>query len=116
MRFYGAVGYANSVEKSPGVWQEVITEISYYGDVVQNSRRLEPPPQVPPTLNANVSLGNSFSIMADAYAYNNFVNMRYVCWKGKNWTITNVDVHRPRLILTIGGLWNGSTPGPASPP
>jgi hypothetical protein len=116
MRFYGAVGYANSVEASPGVWVEKITEVTYFGEVIRDSRRLEAPPQVPPTLNGNISLENSFSIMADAEAYNNFIKMRYVCWEGQNWTITNVEVRRPRLVLTIGGPWNGSTPGPASPP
>jgi len=109
MRFYGAVGYATSVEETPGVWVDVITERNYYGDVIRNSRRLETPPQVPPTLNANVGLSNSFSIMADAEAYDNFLNMRYVNWQGINWIITNVEVHRPRLILTIGDRWDGRT-------
>ena len=110
MRFHGTVGYATSVESSPGVWIEAITETAYFGDVVRNSRRLENPPQVPPTLNANLALENSFSILADDEAYANFMKMRYVGWEGSRWTITNVEVRRPRLILTIGGLWNGATP------
>jgi len=110
MRFYGAVGFAESQELSPGVWKEVITEKTYYGDVVRNARRLEAPPMVPPTLNANLAVENSFSIVADAEAYKNFMKMRYVSWEGSNWTITNAEVRRPRLILTIGGLWNGDTP------
>jgi len=110
MRFYGAVGYADSVQTTPGVWTDVITEIMYYGDVIRASRRLEAPSQVPPTLNANLTLENSFSIMADAEAYENFMKMRYVCWQGVNWTITNVSVERPRLILTIGEQWDGDTP------
>lgn len=107
MRFFGAVGYATQEESSPGVWKEVITEKSYYGDVVRNSRRLENPSTTPPTLNANVSLENSFSILADADAYANFMNMRYVVWEGSYWEVTSAEVRRPRLILTIGGLWDG---------
>ena len=110
MRFHGAVGFAASEQTAPGVWQDIITEKSYYGEVVQNSRRLVPPSMVPPMLNANLSLGNSFSIVADADAYANYMNFRYIVWEGTRWTITNVEVSRPRLILTIGDQWNGNTP------
>lgn len=105
-RFRGAVGYATSQETAPGVWTNQITERKYFGDVIRDTRRLEPSGE---KLNEDVSLGNSFSIVADAYANENFGSMRYVNWQGKNWTITNVEVRRPRLILSIGGLWNGDT-------
>jgi len=110
MRFSGTVGYAVKEETAPGVWTDVITERTYYGDVFRNNRRLEPPSQVPPVVHGDITLENSFSIMADAHAYDNFMNMRYISWEGKNWEITNVEVRRPRLILTVGGLWNGNTP------
>lgn len=109
MRFYGAVGYATDAETSPGVWTENITEKNYYGDVIRSARRLETASLSSATLNDDVTLENSFSILADAYAYENFTKMRYVSWNGSNWTITNVEVRRPRLILTIGDLWNGNT-------
>jgi hypothetical protein len=107
VRFSGTVGFATSTETSPGVWTDTIDERLYFGDVNQNSRRLEPPSQVPPVTNANISLGNSFSIVADAMAFENYQHMRYVHWNGGYWTITDVSVARPRLILTIGGQWNG---------
>lgn len=107
MRFYGAVGYATSTETSPGVWKDVITEQLYFGDVVRNSRRLDPPPSVPPELNSNLTLDNQFSIVGDAEAYENFLTMRYVVWENVYWRITNVLVQRPRLILTVGGIWDG---------
>jgi hypothetical protein len=108
MRFSGIVGFATSTQTSPGVWTDVITERSYFGDVVRSSRRLESPAQVPPETNASVALGNSFSIVADAEAFGNYKDMRYVKWQGGYWTITDIEVSRPRLILTIGGLWNGN--------
>jgi hypothetical protein len=108
MKFHGAVGYATDEETSPGVWQEIITERSYFGDVNRAARRLETPLL---TLNQNVALENSISIVADAFALNNFETMRYVTWNGKRWIITSVEIERPRLVLTIGGLWNGDTPG-----
>jgi hypothetical protein len=107
MRFHGAVGYASSQETSPGVWQDIITERTYYGDVTMNARHLLSPQMVPPFVNADISLENSFSILADAHAYENFLDMRYVVWEGSYWQITKVEVKRPRLILTIGGIWNG---------
>ena len=61
------------------------------------------------TLNQNLVFDNLFSIMADAFAYQNFEKMRYVNWNGSNWKIVSVEVRRPRLILTIGDLWNGNT-------
>lgn len=109
MRFSGAVGYATSEEGVPGVWRDVITERTYFGDVIRNASRLEAPLLVPPMLNDNVALSNSFSIVADAYAYGNFDSIRYVMWEGQRWTVTSVEVQHPRLILTIGEPWNGDT-------
>jgi hypothetical protein len=109
MRFSGAVGYATSTETAPGVWRDVIEEKMYIGDVVRDTRRLDQSSLAPPALNANIALGNSFSILADPYAYDNFMNMRYIRWNGDNWTITLVEIKRPRLILTVGDLWNGNT-------
>lgn len=106
MRFHGAVGYADAdVETAPGVWEPHIVEKIYTGDVVRSVRRLESTV----TLNDNVTLENSFSIVADGFAITNFSKMRYVSWNDENWEITNVEVRRPRLILTVGDLWNGPT-------
>lgn len=109
-RFRGAVGYAEPVESAPGVWSDTITERTYTGDVIRASRRLADAELALQTRNTDISLENSFAIVADAYALNNFTKMRYVNWNGENWIITNVEIRRPRLILTIGGLWNGDTP------
>ncbi len=106
MRFAGAVGYADiDVETAPGVWVASMVAKNYRGDVTRSSRRLESTT----TLNDDVTLENSFSIIADAFAFENFDKMRYVSWNGSNWTVTNVEVQRPRLILTVGDIWNGET-------
>ena len=106
-RFSGAVGYAESQQTAPGVWTDVITERSYYGDVIRDQRRLEPSSE---KVNTDIRIDNSFSIVADAYAMDNITAMRYIRWNGKPWLVTDVEVRRPRLILQIGGLWNGDTP------
>lgn len=104
-KFYGKVGYVEVTETAPGVWTETPTERSYYGDVTRNTRRLENGEH----LNDNVVVNNMISIVADAYAYNHFFAMRYVKWMGAAWKITNVQVEKPRLILTVGGVYNGIT-------
>lgn len=116
MRFHGIVGYANSEETSPGVWKDVITERTYFGDVLIAARRLENSSLIPPTLNTDVTVENRISLMADQHAYDNFEKMRYIRWNDKDWTVTRVEIQRPRLILSIGGLWNGETASaPVSP-
>lgn len=104
-KFFGKIGYAITEETRPGVWTETIIEREYRGDVIRNIRRLQAPNE---TLNDNLSISNEFSIVADAYAYQNFHAMRWIEWMGSKWKITSVDVQRPRLNLTIGGLYNGS--------
>lgn len=102
-RFYGEVGYGESVETVPGVWEDVIKARKYYGDVLRNTRRLDGGEK----LNNDISVSNSISIVADAYAHEHFFAMRYVEWAGVRWTVTNVEVQSPRLILQIGEVYNG---------
>ena len=102
-KFYGSIGYAETVETSPGVWVERITERKYYGDVNRDSRRLQSANQ----LNDNINVSSEISIVADPYAYNHFHSMRYVEFMGAKWKVSTVEPKPPRLILTLGGLCNG---------
>lgn len=104
-RFYGKVGYGESQEipENSGVMVDVITEFPYYGNVIRNTRRLDDTEQ----LNDNISVGNSISIVADEYANGHFFAIKYVMWQGKPWKVTNVEVKSPRLILSLGEVYNG---------
>ena len=104
-KFCGIIGFSEFVETVPGVFEKQIVEHTYYGDVIRNIRKLE----ATETLNDNIGVNNSISIMADAYAEQNFFAMVYVEWMGHRWKITSVEVQRPRLILTVGGIYNGPT-------
>lgn len=101
-RFYGKVGYGEIQETRPGVWEEVATEKDYYGDVLQFIRRSETGEH----LNDDLNVNNKISIVADPFACQNFHAMRYVEFMGAKWKVTNVEVQYPRLILTIGGVYN----------
>ena len=105
-KFYGVVGYVDTQETAPGVYTEVATARKYYGDVLKNVKRYVSSEY----LNDNLTVNNSISIMADAYAYDNFFAIRYVNWMGANWKVTDVEVQRPRLILSLGEVYNGKTP------
>ena len=101
-KWYGEIGFAETVETKPGVWVEQITKRNYYGDVIRNSRRLQSANQ----LNDNINISNQISIVADPYANNNFHSMRYAKFMGTEWKISDVEVQFPRLILTLGGVYN----------
>lgn len=102
-KFYGKIGYAISEETVPGVWVERIVERSYYGDVIRNIRRL----QSSENLNDNINVSNEISIVADAFANQNFHSMRYVEYMGTKWKVSSIEVKYPRLILSMGGVYNG---------
>ena len=102
-KFYGKIGYANTVETKPGVYEEQIVERYCYGDLIRNTRRLQSADQV----NDDINISNEISIVADPYATNNFHTMRYAVFMGTKWKISNVEVSYPRLILTLGGVYNG---------
>lgn len=110
MRFAGTVGFATPTEETPGVWKDVIVEREYFGDVIRDARLLGAPSLVPPEVAGTISVQNSFSIVGDAMAYESFMNIRYVTWNGQKWIVTDIEVRRPRLILSIGGQWDGDTP------
>jgi hypothetical protein len=111
-RFFGRVGYGEPVETAPGVWVDEITEISYFGDVIRNARNLQPGEN----LNADLSVQNSISIVADAYANDHFFAIKYVEWAGTLWTVSSVEVQSPRLLLRLGEVYNGPTPAVAVSP
>lgn len=106
-KYCGNVGFVESVEVSPGIWEQKATEKKYKGDVLRNTRRWEPRD----TLIDNLNLNNMISIVAkDEYARTHVFAIRYIWWMGSRWEVTNVEVKTPRLILTIGGVYNGPLP------
>lgn len=111
-RFYGVVGYGVTVETAAGVWEDSVVERSYFGEVIRNTRKLTEGEN----LNDDLSVSNSISIVADAYASDHFHAIRYVKWAGSLWKVSDVQVERPRLILRLGGVYNGNTPSPPESP
>lgn len=103
-KFYGPIGYAIPKETSPGVWTDQITERYYAGDVTRNNFRWSSSQN---STNDDLNINNQISIISDPFATDNCYSMKYVGFMGTKWKITNVEVQYPRLILTIGGVYNG---------
>jgi hypothetical protein len=106
-RFHGEVGYGKSLETPPGsgVWSHDITEREYQGDIIRNTQQMDGSQ----TINEDVTISNSISIVADQVAVERFFDIKYVRWAGVLWTVTSVEVRRPRLILNLGSVYNGPT-------
>lgn len=107
MRFFGQIGFVEHQEKivdgiGSGVWEDTVIEKSYYGDVVNLTRKYD---TVADKVNDNITLSQSISIVADAYALDKFCFMKYVILNNVKWKITNIRVEYPRVTLTLGGLY-----------
>lgn len=103
-KFYGQIGYAKTEEKAndPGIYVEEIIERTYSGDLVRNTSRYVSSDKI----NDDISINNNISIIADQYSYENFQHIRYIIFMGAKWKVINVEIARPRIVLTIGGKYN----------
>lgn len=104
-KWFGKIGYAVTGETEPGVWEDTIIEKDYYGDLISDRRKRQSSGNV----NDNINLANVISIIADPFAIENCSHMAYAEIMGAKWKITDVEVQYPKLILTIGGVYNGNT-------
>lgn len=114
-KFCGIIGYVETVETEPGIWEDQVTKRLYCGDLVRNFSKYENSGGV----NDNINIANEVSIIADPYAMDHFFAIRFVEFQlpalGGVWKVTNAEVAYPRLILTIGGVYNGNTSGTSEP-
>lgn len=102
-KFHGNIGFTEQYNSKSGVWSERIVEQEYYGDVLSNYFSARDTSE---TTNDELALSNQISIVANKYAFENFQFMKYVVYMGVKWRINKVDVAHPRLILSIGGVYN----------
>lgn len=114
MRFYGEVGYAVAEEKRPGQVVNTLVERPLRGDILSAGRVLESDDKV----NRDFGLNHRISVVADPYALAHYALIKYVKMDGVRWVVTTVTIQRPRLILQLGGVFNGpaGTPFPANKP
>ena len=102
-KFYGVIGYAETKDDGHGVWTEEIIEKEHYGDLLQDTRRYQQSGNV----NDNIVISNRISIIADPFAMENSHLIRYVKFMGTKWKVSSIEIQYPRLILTLGDVYNG---------
>lgn len=100
-RFCGIIGFASTEQTIPGVWSEKIIEKRVYGDVIKNRQKT-----VSSNINTESIISNEFSILANPYIQDNIPNIRYIQYRGVKWNVSSVDIEYPRLILSLGGVYN----------
>lgn len=101
-KFYGEIGFAISEETAPGVYTDTIKRRFYYGEV--NSRRIRTTNGT--SINDNVNVSDEISIVSDPFANKHYFAMKYVTYMGVKWKVENISVQFPRLVLSLGGMYN----------
>lgn len=103
-KYYDSIGYVIQTEVTPGVWQDAIIEKKYRGDVILNQLRWQ---TADGKVNDNINIDNSISIIADPFAFDHVNYMKYIKWIGQKWEIQSFSILRPRVVLQLGGVYNG---------
>ena len=98
------VGYETFEDTGLGDYEPVVTKRHYKGDLITVSKSFNQNEGI----NDDLRVSNRISLIADAYAYDHFFGIVYVYWAGQRWKVSNVTVERPRLILTLGGVYNAT--------
>lgn len=101
-KFRGNIGYVKTVETSPGVWSDETVTRLYSGDVLHNNRRWQQSDKI----NEDLTISIKISIVSDNYILENLMYLKFVEYMGAKWKVTDISIERPRLILTLGGLYN----------
>jgi len=107
MRFCGKIGFLITKEdpNDPGVYVPQIVEKKYFGDVLRKSVQWNRSD----SLNDDLVVNKSISVVADKFLYDNIGAMKYVEYMGVKWTITSMEPERPRITLEVGGVYNGES-------
>ena len=102
MRFFGNIGFEQTLEVEPGIWEESISKRPYQGDVIRNQRRWQ---EQQDSINDKINISNEVSVLADDYLLENLGSMRWVEFNGVKWKISWVNLQYPRVVLTLGGVY-----------
>lgn len=104
MRYAGKIGFIKTVDRGNGLWEPEVVERTYIGDVIRNTARWQANNE---STNDNIVINNQLSILVDPYALENFQYMKYIEWMGSLWNIESVEINYPRVVISIGGVYNG---------
>lgn len=104
MRYCGKIGYVVTVDDdTTGICASSTVEKVAKGDVLTNHLRVTDGVNI----NPDITISNRVSIVSEPFLLNNFQNIRYATWRGTKWAVESVEIALPRVILSLGGVYNG---------
>ena len=102
-KFAGLVGFVTEEETNYGVWTATENIRQMQGDVISAGSGVKSSDKV----NTDITLRHRISLVGDAFAYEHFYEIRWGEYAGCKWEVTSWEVYRPRITLTLGGIWRG---------
>ena len=103
-KFAGSVGYVIETETNPGVWSATDNVRHMQGDVLRVASTFQGNEKV----NKDVTLQHRISLVGDSFAYEHFFEIRWIEYLGTKWEVTLLEVQKPRIIATLGGVYRGN--------
>ena len=103
MKYYGEIGFSETVQTDIDIWETVIREYTYAGDI----NRVSTGWKTGDHLNDDLTISMEISFIGDVHALENYNNIRYAVWRGTKYRVTNISEEHPRITLTLGGEYNG---------
>ena len=103
-RFHDKVGFLIPIDdQNTGISTNRVVERPYYGSVIEHTRRWESSEHT----NDDLNITNQIEITANDYAFKHMSSIAYVRFMGSYWKVVSIRVNAPRIILSLGGVWNG---------
>ena len=107
-QYSGMLGYVMPAkEDPPGIWKpSAVVEKLGRGDLIGQTINNEDVGG----LSDGITINNQLSIIMDPFVNKNLESLKYVILYGTRWEIKSMTINRPRVILTLGGVYNGEYP------
>ena len=107
-KYSGMLGYVMPAkEDPPGIWKpSAVVEKLGRGDLIRQTITNEDVSG----LSDGININNQISIIMDPFVNKNLESLKYVILYGTRWEIKSMTINRPRVILTLGGVYNGEYP------
>lgn len=105
-KWYGSIGFVETVETEPGIWEPTETIRQYYGDIISNTRRWS---EKQDSTNDDISINNRISVVADSYIQNHLHILKWIEYGGCKWKVSDITINFPRIEFGFGGVYNGET-------
>jgi hypothetical protein len=101
-KFWGPIGINRGFQETgPGIIDNVIEEVYVKGEIrnVKASWSQQ-------TMNDTLQARHLLSVVTPEDSEIDFNEVVYIVWQGHKWAVTSIQYNRPRVELTLGGLYN----------